>query len=178
MTDVQGHHHRTTIPKGKIRPSVWQPQLTQAQRILNPTLVSLVEKISAPFVSVVSSIAAPRATFFNNRLFLVGDALCQTQPNIGMGTTLGAYAVTTLVNQVISPTNGKPPLDSENVAEWETKVLQECEITRCRSVAFASWYLNSWPKIAVYYLRYYFKLYWQYWFGGRTRKFLSLRTSK
>lgn len=174
MTDAEGHYHRTTIPKGKMRPSVWQPQLAQAHRILNPTLVALVEKISAPFVSVVSSIAAPKAAHFNNRLFLVGDALAQPQPNIGMGTTLGAYTVTTLVNQVICPSNGKPPLDPQNVSVWENKVLQECEVTRLRSVAFASWYLNSWPKIAFYYLRYYLRLYWQYWFGGRIRRFYSI----
>ncbi|KAF2168185.1 hypothetical protein M409DRAFT_21629 [Zasmidium cellare ATCC 36951] len=178
MTDVDGHHHRTTIPKGKMRPSIWQYQIAQARRTLNPTIATLVESTPAPFVSVVSSIAAPKAAFFNNRLFLVGDALCQPQPNIGMGTTLGAYTLTLLVNQVICPSDGKPPLDPDNVAEWETKVLQECDVTRCRSVAFASWYLNTWPKIAVYYLRYYFKLYWQYWFGRRTRVFTSIGSSR
>ncbi|KAK4504892.1 hypothetical protein PRZ48_002855 [Zasmidium cellare] len=174
MTDVDGHTHRTTIPKGKLHPSVWQSQITTARKILNPLLASLIAQTPAPFVSIVSSIASPRAAFFNNRLFLIGDALCQPQPNIGMGTTLGAYTLTTLINTVICPSNGRVPLDAQNVAEWEGKVLQECEVVSCNSVAFGSWYLNTWPKIAWYYLRYYFKLYWQYYLGGRTRRFVTV----
>ncbi|CAK3859478.1 FAD NAD(P)-binding domain-containing [Lecanosticta acicola] len=178
MTDVDGHHHRSTVPKGKMRPEVWQPQVEQARRLLPKPLVSLVENIQSPFVSVVSSITAPNAVYFNNRLFMIGDALTQSQPNIGMGTSLAANAAISLVNEVICPENGEgspPRLSPERIEAWERKVLQENEITRCRSVSFASWYLNSWPLIGYYFARYYAKLYWQYYFGGREKKWEVLR---
>ena len=74
MTDVDGHFHRSTVPKGKIRPEVWEPQVEQAHRVLPKDIVTLVEKIKEPFVSVVTSCSAPQASFFDNRLFLIGKS--------------------------------------------------------------------------------------------------------
>ena len=86
MTDTDGHRHRTTLPKGKMRPEVWERQLNHIRRIFPPLLVELPEKIKEPFVSIISDISSKRAAFFNGRLLLVGDALAQLRPHIGQGT--------------------------------------------------------------------------------------------
>lgn len=85
LTDVDGYKHRTTLPKGKMRSEIWERQKTIARQCFHPELLPIVEGITEPFVSVVSSIRAKNAAFLDNRLFLVGDALVQCQPNTGQG---------------------------------------------------------------------------------------------
>lgn len=163
MTDVFGHQHRTTVPKGQLRPEIWQGQLAQARRILPPELVELVEHIREPFVSVISSISAPRAAYFNNRLFLIGDALTQSQPNVGMGTNMAAMGAMSLVDVIGSA--GKGPIDDVEVGKWEKKLLQESELIRVRSTAFASWFLNGWLRMGWFYARWWWVYYRQRWLG-------------
>lgn len=112
-----------------MKPEIWQRQIQLAKRMMQPEMVELMEKIKNPFVSIISSIASPRAAYFNNRLFLIGDALSQKQPNTGQGTNLAATDATSLVSMIagdISP------------AEWEAQVVKASQRERLKSVAFAS----------------------------------------
>lgn len=161
MTDISGHQHRTTVPKGQLRPEIWQAQVAQARRVLPKELVELVEHIRGPFVSIVSSVSAPRAAYFNNRLFLIGDALTQPQPNVGMGMNMAALGSMGLANVIGSV--GKGPINESEVTEWERKILQESELTRVRSTALASWFLNGWMRISWYYARWWWVYYRQRW---------------
>lgn len=171
LTDTTGHQHRSTIPKGQLRPEIWAAQLEHARALLPPLFVSLVTAIKHPFVSVISSIRAPRAAYFANRLFLVGDALAQVQPTTGMGTNLAAWEAGSLVDDVLCSDDGAL---AARAARWEKRVLQDVEMTRLRSVAFGSWYVNGWAGIGWYHARYWAVLYWQYWVAGREGKFVTV----
>ena len=174
MTDVDGHHHRTTIPKGKLRPEIWEAQIVQARRVFPPPFLEVIEKIHEPFVSVISSIASPRASYFDNRLFLIGDALVQTQPNAGMGTNIAALGAITLVDAIGSPSSGS--LDQAKISKWEEELLEYAQLTRLRSVAFASWFLNGWLSMGWYYARFYATMWFQRWFGRRRAAYILFQT--
>lgn len=162
MTDIHSHTHRTTVPKGLIRPQVWASQIAVAKRVLPPHLVELVTHIKQPFVSVISSVASAKASYYDGHLFLIGDALTQTQPNVGMGTNLAAFAAFTLAEEVIGKVGEgeEEGITKEKVEGWEKKVMDLNEVTRMRSVAFGSWYLNGWIWIGWYYARWRFMAWW------------------
>lgn len=46
--------------------------------------------MALPFASTATSIASPRAVFFDGALLLVGDALAQLQPHVGSSTNQAA----------------------------------------------------------------------------------------
>ncbi|KAK5712004.1 hypothetical protein LTR17_018143 [Elasticomyces elasticus] len=77
LTDTDGHVHRTTLPKGKMRPEIWAAQLEIAKKSMPPLIAEIPAKIEHPFVSLISSISAKQAKFFDDRLFFIGDALVQ-----------------------------------------------------------------------------------------------------
>ncbi|USW53524.1 Putative FAD/NAD(P)-binding domain superfamily [Septoria linicola] len=171
MTDTDGHQHRTTVPKGKLRPEIWASQVEASKPLLPPEIYDLITRIKQPFVTVVSSISAPKAAYFDNRLFLLGDALTQSQPNSGMGTNLAAYAAYGLADVIgkagiSSSGQGGEVLpagtlvDPKKVAAWEQNVLAHNEITRVHAVAFGSWYLHSWPVVALRYARWWVLKWW------------------
>lgn len=108
-------------------------------------LTELLEKIPEPFVSVISSISAPQAAYFDNKLFLIGDALTQTQPNIGQGSNLAATAAIGLAN-AIGPIG--QPIDPKKIQQWEQDITSHLDMMRLRSRAMASWYLESWFGLA------------------------------
>ena len=83
-----------------MRPEIWQRQLEHARRLFHPDLIELVEKIKQPFVSIVSSISSKRAAFFDNRLFLIGDALAQKQPNTAQGVNYAAIDAMSLGDMI------------------------------------------------------------------------------
>ncbi|KXT07150.1 hypothetical protein AC578_2358 [Pseudocercospora eumusae] len=157
MTDIDGHRHRTTVPKGKLRPEIWQSQLSTAKHLLAPEILELVKYIKVPFVSLISSISAPSAAHFHNKLFLIGDALTQSQPNVGMGTSLAAFAAFGLAEAI-----GKAgeEVKEERIKAWEKDTTAFVNVMRTRAVAFASWYLNSWLKVAYYFGRWKFMEWW------------------
>ena len=145
LTDTDGHQHRTTLPKGKMRPEIWQKQMEHARRMFHPELVELAEKIKEPFVSVISSTSYPRAAYFNNRLFFIGDALAQKQPNTAQGTNLAAMDAMSLANMVAAKMSPQ---------EWEERVLETAERERLGSIAFASQRLCTWWGMALNEVRY------------------------
>ena len=162
LTDTDGHRHRTTLPKGKMKPEIWQAQVQHARRMMKADLVELVEKIESPFVSIISSISSPRAAYFDNRLFLIGDALTQLQPNTGQGTNLAAMDAMLLSDMIAGKLTPQ---------EWEEQVLELSERERFRAIAFASKWLCTWWGRWVAEARYRWMLsrqrFWKRW-GGST----------
>ena len=132
LTDTNGHTHRTTLPKGGMRPEIWSKQLAHANETLPPMLYELASHIEEPFVSVVSTIISPNAAYFDNRLFLIGDALTQLQPYTGQGTNFAAMDAM-LLSQVFA--------GEMTVEEWERQVLEASGKEKVRAVEFASRWL-------------------------------------
>ena len=151
LTDTEGHTHRTTLPKGKMRPEIWSTRVLHAKKTLPPLLYELASKISDPFVSLITTVSAPRAAYFHNRLFLIGDAMTQLQPNTGQGTNMAAMDAM-LLGRVFSR--------EISATEWEVQVLETSWMEQRRAVVFASrrlcgwWWVGRWVGV------------WRWWRGG------------
>ncbi|KAK5750527.1 hypothetical protein LTS12_019403 [Elasticomyces elasticus] len=157
LTDTDGHVHRTTLPKGKMRPEIWAAQVEIAKRSMPPLIAEIPAKIEHPFVSLISSISAKQARFFDDRLFFIGDALVQVrtyfiqdisesclrlaclenicQPNAGSGLTKAAREAM-LLPRVLD--------GSLSAADWEQQVLTLAEGERLFSRSFGSYNLRTW----------------------------------
>lgn len=91
LTDIDGHLHKTTVPKGKMRPGVWQRVLKHKSSMGNPYFIELMEKIEEPFVSVIREFSGSKAVFLEGKLLLAGDALALCRPNGGGSTSQAAF---------------------------------------------------------------------------------------
>lgn len=65
MTDTEGHHHRITMPMGKMRPEVYARQKAYADKILPAAFAEVVRLTQQPFVQCITDASAPRAVFFD-----------------------------------------------------------------------------------------------------------------
>lgn len=163
LTDKEAHTHRTTLPKGQMRPEIWQAQLQLARETFHPDLVEIFDNTEQPFATIISSIASTRAAFFNNRLFLIGDALAQKQPNTAQGVNCAAKDAMELVSMI----EGKIRPE-----EWEEGVVVRGSLESLRSVAFGAKFLSScfgalvaeW-RVRVMIWRWWI---WELWSGRRT----------
>ncbi|KAK5684965.1 hypothetical protein LTS10_003040 [Elasticomyces elasticus] len=135
LTDTDGHVHRTTLPKGKMRPEIWAAQLEIARKWMPPLIAEIAAKIEHPFVSLITSIGSKQAKFFDDRLFFIGDSLVQTQPNAGSGLTKAAREAM-LLPRVLD--------GSLSAADWEQQVLTLAEGERLFSKSFGSYNLRTW----------------------------------
>ena len=131
MTDVDGRQHRNTLPIGKMAPAVWEKQKTFATTTLPAPFAELVRKTTKPFITAVTDIAAPKASFFDGKLLLVGDALVPFRPHVACSTNQAALNALLL----------EKVLEGEiNLNGWERQVMDYAEITRLRSITWGSWY--------------------------------------
>lgn len=129
LTGIDGHRHRTTLPKGQIRPNVWAAQSAWATAHMHPDIAALVANIEQPFASTVSSIISNKASYFGEKLFLIGDALAQVQPNVGQGTNMAAKAALDLCD-VFS--------GSKTAQEFEAGVLEEARDVNAKAIALGA----------------------------------------
>ncbi|GAM88646.1 hypothetical protein ANO11243_066800 [Dothideomycetidae sp. 11243] len=141
LTSTDGYTHRTTLPKGKMRPEVWDRQKRIARQMVHPVVYEMVDKITEPFVSVVSSICCPQAAFFDDRVFLIGDALLQCQPNTAQGANFATHHAATLDKRMI-------------IRDWERSVLAENQIARELSIAYGNFFLSGWGGALLAALRF------------------------
>ena len=108
--------------------------------MFHPSLLELVEKVSGPSVSAISSTRPKHTAQSKNRLSFIGDALAQKQLNTGQGTTFAAKEAKALADMIAGRMSPE---------YWEGKVLIEAENERLRSVVFASQWLSTWWGWAV-----------------------------
>ena len=90
MTDVQGHKHRFTVPASNIQPRVWTRQKALAESILPKVFSEIVIKTSDPFVHIITDVIAPKLSFMDAKVLLVGDALAGFRPHGGSSTAQAA----------------------------------------------------------------------------------------
>ncbi len=144
-----------------MQPGIWQHQLAQAKQMFHPEMFELIEKIKQPFVSLITSTANSQASFFNDRVFMIGDALAQKQPNTAQGVNFAAKNALDLADMVAGKMTAR---------QWEQLVVGEGERERARSVAFGSWYLSTWVGWAWPSFRYQWVLrrqgFWDKWWYG------------
>jgi 2-polyprenyl-6-methoxyphenol hydroxylase-like FAD-dependent oxidoreductase len=134
FTDTQGTLHQGTVPRGLVRPEAWEQQKKLAEEVLPEGLAAIVKSTRAPFITKVYDVTSTKATFFDGKLFLVGDAQLTLRPNVGMSTTHAAYDC----NELEKVIEGK--LTPE---QWEKSVLRWGAAQRRFAMAVSAYGLDT-----------------------------------
>jgi hypothetical protein len=149
MTDKDGKLHHGTVPRGSVRANVWESQLQLAKRTMPPFLAAVVENTPVPFVTKVHNASSTEAVFFDDKVFVVGDALFALRPHIGEATNQAAYHCV-LMEEVIegrlSPT------------QWQHQVLRWGHAKQMLSIAFGTLALGTKVELARAAFQYLFLL--------------------
>ena len=127
MTDVDGHQHRHTLPRGKMAPAAWKRRCARADAVLPPPYAEVIHKINQPFITAVSNTIAPQASYYSGRLLLVGEALSVARPHNGS-------AIATCANQALlleESFKGEMTLQ-----DWAGKVLEGAQANVEASINF------------------------------------------
>lgn len=128
MTDNQGQRHRITLPSGKMRPEIWARQKALAKNILPAAFADLIAKASQPFIQTITDVISPRASFFDGKLVLVGDALAGFRPHIASSAAQAAFNAQLLAKVV----------DELTMEEWEKKVMEFAQRTSQQGIAMGN----------------------------------------
>ena len=90
MTDIQGHRHRFTVPASNVQPRVWTRMQARAKTTLPKVFSEIVLKTSDPFVHIITDVIAPKLSFMDSKVLLVGDALAAFRLHVGSSTAQAA----------------------------------------------------------------------------------------
>lgn len=154
MTDVDGHRHHNTLPIGKMRKDVWAKQRAYGNEVLTPPFVELINKIDQPFITAISDTIAPRASFFDGKLLLVGDALALFRPHIAASTNQAALHCLLLAKALEG---------AMSFTEWERRVMDYARVTRLRSNTWGTYYLSGYFTYLLSEIPYRLELVAQWW---------------
>lgn len=91
MTDTSGQHHRFTLPVDKIQPSLWDQQKSHAAKVLPAVFAELVQSTNQPFIQAITDVISPQVSFFDGKVYLVGDALAGFRPHTAASTNQAAF---------------------------------------------------------------------------------------
>ena len=90
FTDVNGELHPNTVPQGLVEPKSWADQVARYQSQMIAPLAEVVSQTPRPFVTKVGEAQARQASFFDDRLVLVGDAFTAFRSHMGMASEQAA----------------------------------------------------------------------------------------
>lgn len=160
MTDSEGHRHRYFLPMGKMSEKSWNQQKTYAAKVLPVPFAELVEKTTRPFISSITDEISPRASFYNGKVLLVGDALASFRPHVASSTNQAALDAQLLV---------KVMTGQMTLAAWEHHVLRYARITLLRSRVWGAYYQSGiWGLICTglqYLLLMVAQWFGKHWYG-------------
>ena len=115
MTDSEGHHHRFTLPIGKVQSRLVAQQRDYASQVLSPQFAELVRKTQTPFVQAITDVISRKADSMDGKLLLVGDAVAGFRPHTAASTNQAAYHALLLEKMM----SGKIDLAEESEAVME-----------------------------------------------------------
>lgn len=133
MTDIDGHVHRNTLPSGKMRSDIWARRRAYGNEVLPAPFAELMHGITTPFVTAISDVNSPQASFFDGRILLVGDALTLLRPHIARATNSAGLHCLLLEKHLKG---------EMSMLDWEMKVLQYARVNKLLRIAFANYYLS------------------------------------
>jgi hypothetical protein len=131
MTDCDNHRHRNTLPVGKMCEDVWHKQKLYATKVMNSPFLELINKTIQPFVSTVSDTSPDRASFFDNKLLLVGEALALIRPHLALSTNQSAMNCLYLE---------KALRKEMTISQWEQQVLRHAARSQAMTNAFGTYF--------------------------------------
>lgn len=149
MTDNEGHHHRITVPIGKVRDEPWTYQKAFAKQILPAPLAELVEKTKQPFIQAITDVEIVKPCQFGGKLLIVGDALSTFRPHVGSSTNQAALHALALEKAMTGETRLK---------QWEQECLDYARVTSLTSVAWGNknqfgFFVFAWSALCLIWAR-------------------------
>jgi hypothetical protein len=91
-----GHRHRKTVPPGQIRDEIWKNRINHGREIpLPPPFLEILSKVKDTFVQAITEFRPTKAVFDNEKVFLIGNGLCQLRPHTAFSATQAAFHVLT-----------------------------------------------------------------------------------
>lgn len=115
-----------------MRDEVWEAQRLHGNKILNAVFAELLNKTKEPFLSVIQDYSAPRASFFEGKMLMIGDALALFRPHMGLSVNQSAVDCLLLERMM----KGEITLKT-----WEKQVIQYGLRTKLMNAAFGAWYI-------------------------------------
>ncbi|KAH8809425.1 hypothetical protein F5884DRAFT_404050 [Xylogone sp. PMI_703] len=121
LTDKDGKKHRYTLPIGKIQEKAMEQQKVRASELLPSCATELISKTENVFIQAITDVVSPKATFFDGKVLLVGDALATFPPITGLGTNQAARQALSLLDVLAG---------QSSLEEWERNALEYAQATR------------------------------------------------
>lgn len=134
MTDTNGKTHFGTVPRGLVRPDIWEKQRAKGVHLMPLCIQDMIKQTQTIFVTKIHDAASSSAVFCGGKLFLVGDALAAFRPNVALSTNQAAYDAQ-LFEQVLE--------DKLSKEQWEKAVLKYGHAKRLLSILVADYGLSS-----------------------------------
>jgi len=98
MTDADGQHYPLGLPPHKVNPAHIQKMRQEAQDLLAPQFLEILEKTAQPFLQPIYDVASSQIAF--GRVALMGDAAFVARPHVGMGVTKAAEDADALTDAI------------------------------------------------------------------------------
>ena len=115
MTGADGKRHGVTLPVGQMRPEILEQQRAYAKEILPPQFAEIVCNTKQPFIQAITDVIAPRNSFFDGKVLLIGDAVAGFRPHTAASTSQAAYDAQ-LLSQWFNGEMGRQ--------EWEARTME------------------------------------------------------
>ncbi|KAM7207779.1 6-hydroxynicotinate 3-monooxygenase [Naviculisporaceae sp. PSN 640] len=135
LTNKEGYVHSNTVPSGLVRPEVWSKYLTAVLPHVAEPCAELLSKTKYPFVTKVNDALSEKATFYDGRVILTGDALATFRPHIAVATEKAAKGVLEL---------GKVWEGEKTLKDWEKGVLFYEKKVWLASRVLGTWGCRGW----------------------------------
>jgi 2-polyprenyl-6-methoxyphenol hydroxylase-like FAD-dependent oxidoreductase len=121
--------HFTTIPRGKVSPTIWSDRQSAATSLSAP-FAELHAKTNVPFISAIRDSAPLHGIVFNGKVVLVGDAFCLFRPHTGSSTNQAARQALELAEWM----RGERTMEA-----WEESAVAYARMTGAISKAFGEY---------------------------------------
>ncbi|KAF5667460.1 cytochrome p450 monooxygenase [Fusarium heterosporum] len=90
FTDTKGQLHQNTVPRGTVRPEMWDRARVEHLPYLAPPFAELLSKTDHPFVSKIGDGVCDSPSHFGGKVILTGEAFCSIRPHTGAASELSA----------------------------------------------------------------------------------------
>ncbi|KAH9897554.1 FAD binding domain protein [Xylariomycetidae sp. FL2044] len=89
FTDINGKYHQTTVPRGLLRPEVWE-RVRASVQVAAP-FMEVLAKVKSPFVTKINDAFSGAASFYDGKVIVVGDAFASFRPHAAAATEQAAF---------------------------------------------------------------------------------------
>jgi len=134
MRDTSGRLRNGTVPKGYLSISAWEKRLSAAKPVLPDSWFDIVSQSQSPFVTAITSSEGIKASFFDGKLLLAGDAFAQMRPHLGLSCNQAALQALQLA---------KVLQGSITMEQWEKEVVEWSREFSVRSAAMGQFGLTG-----------------------------------